>query len=230
MNIAAHELKTPLVPIISYLEMLLSDKQLTREQKEKVRICLSSAKRETSLVSDVLDISKLDENMLKFEFEAVDMAKILRETAKSLMPSIKRKKLRFNIDIPPKLPFAKADRKRIIQAVSNLINNAVKFTEKGYIGIQARKKVGNILISITDTGIGISKENQRKLFKKFFQVETSARREPGSTGLGLAISKGIIESHKGRIWAASKLGKGSTFFFTIPYIKPKIEKIKKRQI
>ena len=159
MNIAAHELKTPLVPIISYLEMLLNDKRMTRDQKEKLRICLSSAKREADLVSDILDISKLESGSLKFEFETIDMADLLKETTDGLGPAVKQKKLAFKADMPSKLPLVKGDRMRLTQVVSNLINNATKFTEKGGITVRVQKKEQEILVSVADTGMGISKEN-----------------------------------------------------------------------
>jgi signal transduction histidine kinase len=223
MNIAAHELKTPLVPIISYLEMLLNDKRIPRDQKEKIGICLSSAKREADLVSDILDISKLEAGSLKFEFETFDMAELLREATDGLGPAVKQKKLDFKVEVPPKLPLVKGDRRRLTQVVSNLINNATKFTEKGGITVQARREGQDILVNVTDTGMGISKENAKKLFTKFFQVDTAARRKHGGTGLGLAICKGIVQGHKGKMWVEGELGKGTTFFFTVPILQGKME-------
>ncbi len=229
MNIAAHELKTPLVPIISYLEMLLHDKRLKRDQKEKIGICLSSAKREADLVSDILDISKLEAGSLKFEFETVDMAELLREATDGLGPAVKQKKLAFRADIPSKLPSVRGDRRRLTQVVTNLINNATKFTEKGSITVQARREGEEILVNVTDTGMGISKENIKKLFTKFFQVDTAARRKHGGTGLGLAICEGIVQGHKGKMWVESELGKGATFFFTLPILQGKTEVKEKKQ-
>ena len=223
MNIAAHELKTPLVPIISYLEMLINDKRITRDQREKLEICLSSAKRETDLVSDILDISKLEAGSLKFEFETIDIIELLKEVTDGLGPAVKQKKLTFKVDMPSKLPLVNGDRRRITQVVSNLINNATKFTEKGGITVRAQKEDQDILVGVADTGMGISKENTRKLFTKFFQADTTARRKQGGTGLGLAICKGIVQGHKGKIWVESTLGKGTTFLFTVPFLQGKSE-------
>ncbi|MCH8003213.1 MAG: HAMP domain-containing histidine kinase [Nanoarchaeota archaeon] len=226
MNIAAHELKTPLVPIISYLEMLLNDKRLARDQKEKLRICLSSAKREADLVSDILDISKLEAGSLKLEFETLDMVELLKEITDGLGPAIRGKKLAFKVEVPSKLPLVRGDKRRLTQVVSNLINNATKFTDKGSITVRAQMEKQNILVSVIDTGMGISKENIHKLFTKFFQVDSTARRKQGGTGLGLAISKGIIQGHKGKLWVESDgIGKGTTFSFTVPYL-PTTEKEK----
>lgn len=229
MNIAAHELKTPLVPIISYLEMLLNDKRLARDQKEKIRICLSSAKREADLVGDILDISKLEAGSLKLEFETLDIVELLREATDGLEPAVKQKKLSFKTEIPSKLPFVKGDRRRITQVVTNLINNATKFTEKGGITVKAQTKGQEIVVSVADTGIGINKENTKKLFTKFFQVDTAARRKQGGTGLGLAICKGIVQGHKGKMWIESELGKGTTFFFTVPYLPTTAKETRKER-
>ena len=223
MNIAAHELKTPLVPIISYTEMMLADKRLPKDVKEKLKICLASAKREAELVGDILDITKLESETLKFEMEEFSMIEVLKEVTKSLEPAVKQKGLYLKAEIPSKLPIVNADRRRIIQVLNNLINNATKFTEKGGITVKAVDQDKEILISVADTGMGISKENVKKLFTKFFQVDTSERRKQGGTGLGLAICKGIIEGHKGKMWVESELGKGATFYFTVPCI----QKIKK---
>ena len=226
MNIAAHELKTPLVPIISYIEMLLDDKRIPKDAKEKLKICLSSAKREADLVSDILDISKLESGTLKLEMENADIAGLLKEIGDGLSPAVKQKGIYFKMDVPSKLPIVYVDRRRLMQVVSNLINNATKFTEKGGITLKARAQGKDVLVSVEDTGMGISKENLKKLFTKFFQVDSTARRKQGGTGLGLAICKGIIEGHKGKIWAESVLGKGTSFNFTIPCIAVKGERVK----
>lgn len=221
MNIAAHELKTPLVPIISYTEMLLEDKRLPKDVKEKLKICLASAKREADLVSDILDISKLESGTMKLEVEDVDMVDMLKEVTQGMAPAVKQKNLYFKAEIPSKLPIARVDMRRIIQVISNLINNATKFTEKGGITVKAIDDGKNIIISVSDTGMGISPENLKKLFTKFFQVDTTERRKQGGTGLGLAICKGIIEGHKGKIWIESTMGKGTTFSFSVPHLGKK---------
>jgi len=200
MNIAAHELKTPLVPIISYLEMLLDEKGLTPSQMEKLRICLSSAKREADLVSDILDITKLESGSMKFELETLEISPILKEAVMGLVPAVKQKNIYLKSEIPSKLPLVRADRRRLTQVLTNLINNSTKFTEKGGITVKAEAKPQEIIISVKDTGMGISKENLKKLFTKFFQVDSSARRAQGGTGLGLAICEGIVKGHRGKLW------------------------------
>lgn len=217
MNIAAHELKTPLIPILTYLEMILEDKNLKPEHRKKLEICLTSAKREVDLVSDILDISKVEAGSLKLEFDRVDIAKLLNEAIEGLKPAAEAKKIYLKGDIS-ELPPTKGDWRRLTQVVTNFINNATKFTDKGGITVKAEVKGKDILVSVSDTGIGISQKNVKKLFTKFFQADTSARRKHPGTGLGLAISKGIIEGHKGKIGVKSELEKGSTFYFTIPIV------------
>jgi len=216
MNIAAHELKTPLVPIVGYLEIILKDKDMKAEHKKLLKICLNSAKREVDLVNDILDISKIESGSLKMELEEVDLLDLLKEAVESMQPGVHKNKIYLKGIFPSSLPTITADPRRLMQVINNLINNATKFTIKGGITIKAEKKDNEILISVTDTGMGISKENVEKLFTKFFQADTSERREKGGTGLGLAISKGIIENHGGKMWINSVLGKGTTFFFTLP--------------
>ncbi|OYT42133.1 MAG: hypothetical protein B6U86_00895 [Candidatus Altiarchaeales archaeon ex4484_43] len=123
-----------------------------------------------------------------------------------------------------RLPSIQGDKNRLMQVLTDLIDNAIKFTEKGGIVIEARREKDNILVKVKDTGIGISKENINKLFTKFYQVDSSLSRRYGGTGLGLAICKKIVEAHGGKIWVDSELGKGSTFQFTLPVKKqtPKI--------
>ena len=221
MNIAAHELRTPLVPIITYLEMLLNDKRLTPDQKEKIEIRFNSAKRESALVDDILDISKIESETLKFELEKVNMSELLKEATGGLALPIRQKKLDYKLKIPSNLPMVNADRGRITQVITNLINNATKFTEKGYISVIAQVKGTDIFVSVEDTGMGMSEKDRKKMFTKFFQADTSTRRKQGGTGLGLAICKEIMQGHKGNIGVKSTLGKGTTFFFTIPYIPQK---------
>jgi signal transduction histidine kinase len=227
MDIAAHELKTPLVPIIGYLEMLLDGKNLNKDQRDKMRLALSAARREKDLVDDILDISKIDSGTMKFEFDVVQPSQIIRDCAESLRPFAKQKGISLVVQVPAKLPPIKADARRISQVVTNFANNAIKFTEKGSVTVKAHLMGGQIRVAVTDTGIGISSENVKKLFTKFFQADTSARRKYGGTGLGLAISKGIIESHGGKVSVESVLGKGTTFSFVIPILTEKTKKIKR---
>jgi len=215
-NIAAHELGTPLVPILGYSEMLLKEK-LPAHIKEKIEIIYQSALREKRLVDDILNISKLEAGEMKFEMEKTDLLPLLKSVVSGFIPEAKSKGLNLKSELPITLPKVFADLNRLIQVTNNLCNNAIKFSEKGTITIKASVQRKNIRIEITDSGQGIKKENFKNIFSKFFQVEEVTTRKTKGTGLGLAICKEIIVAHHGKIWAESKgLGKGSTFIFTLP--------------
>jgi len=130
---------------------------------------------------------------------------------------IERKQLQLEIDVPPDLPLVQADRRRVLQVLNNLVSNAYKYTrEGGRISIAARCVDGFLQIDVSDTGVGISPEDQQRLFTRFFRADNPMRDEVGGTGLGLAISKSFVEMHGGRIWVKSELNVGSTFSFTLP--------------
>ena len=131
---------------------------------------------------------------------------------------IEQKGLALTLELDEKLPKIQFDRERIIQVLTNLINNAVKFTEKGSIKIQTAKADNFILVSVKDTGIGIKESDIPFLFERFKQLDSGMNRKTGGTGLGLSISKGIVERHNGKIWVESKVGEGSIFGFTLPII------------
>ncbi|MDI6883536.1 MAG: HAMP domain-containing sensor histidine kinase [Hadesarchaea archaeon] len=218
MNIAAHELKTPLVPMVGYLHLIDRDK-LGREDRESLDIAIRNTKRLQRLVEDILDIAKLESKVMKFNMEEIQTANLARDAAASAAPFAKEKKIALNTKVPSKLPPIVGDAGRLTQVLTNLLNNAIKFTDQGSVTLVARKKGDQIVIEVIDTGIGISRKDQSKLFTKFYQADTSARRKYGGTGLGLAICKEIVKAHKGKIWVKSRLGHGSTFGFSLPIKK-----------
>jgi len=135
-----------------------------------------------------------------------------------MRPSVKKKNLKFITTIPEDLPNIMGDRHRLSQVLKNLIGNALKFTDNGHISITAKKEKDHILIAIEDTGIGISKDEIKKIFTKFYQAYSGDDRKNEGVGLGLFICREIIKKHNGEIWAESELGKCSTFFIKLPYI------------
>jgi signal transduction histidine kinase len=126
------------------------------------------------------------------------------------------KRLALNVQVPDDLPMGKGDDRRIAQVLLNLVGNAIKFTEVGEVRVKAVAADGRFSVSVSDTGPGISEADQQKIFEEFQQVDTSSTRQKGGTGLGLSIAKRIVEMHGGRTWVESSLGKGSTFWFTLP--------------
>ncbi|MEM2760403.1 MAG: HAMP domain-containing sensor histidine kinase [Nitrososphaerales archaeon] len=214
-----HELKTPLVPIQGYSELLLDGTlgELTEEQKDKIRIMHESSLSLSQLIQDLLDARRLELDQMKFSKEKVDAKELVYHAVEIMLPEVARKgaKIRTQIEKPITVT---CDRDRIVQVLTNLIKNSVKFVQeqKGIIEIEVREQNGEALFSVKDNGIGIPKDKQEGLFKKFYQVDTGARRKPGGTGLGLAICKGIVEGQGGRIYVDSDTNKGATFYFTLP--------------
>ncbi len=220
MNIGAHELKTPLIPIVGYLDMMKDGKNLNDSQKTQIKTCLRNAKRLQLLVNDILDMSKLEAGSMKFEMGKVDILSVIKNSVTDMKEEAKKQGMELKSELPDSLPEITADEYRITQVLTNLINNAIKYNRpKGSITVSASRGDGKIKVSVSDTGIGISKKDMKKLFTKFFQADTSARRKHGGTGLGLAICRSIVRHHGGKIWTESKLGKGSRFIFTLPIKK-----------
>ena len=219
MNIAAHELKTPLTPMIAYLDLLITEKKgkITPEQKETLQIITRNLDRLKRLINDILDISRLEAQAMKMEITKVNMTTVLKQTATEYKPAVEKKGLKIITKIPEKMPKIQGDYGRLRQVVGNLLNNAVKFTDKGTITLSATAEKEGIRVTVTDTGKGINDKDLPKLFEKFFQAETSPERKAEGTGLGLTIVKGIIETHKGKVFITSTYGKGTTIGFYLPY-------------
>lgn len=224
VSIMTHEMKAPLFPIMGYTDLILKGKmgKTSKKQKEKIGVIAKSAANLNKLVYDMLDMSKIELHKMKLDIAKEDLADIAKESQDEFALKAREKKIGIKLECPARCP-AYCDRKRIVQVINNLVGNAIKFApEKGLIIIGVKKEKESAVVSIKDNGIGISKEDQKRLFKRFSQVRKGeAKKVSGGTGLGLAISKGIVELHHGRIWVESEPGKGSTFIFTIPLGKPK---------
>jgi PAS domain S-box-containing protein len=227
MNIAAHELKSPVTPIKGYLDLIISDKNTSEQIKGWAKISLRNAERLLKLVNDILDVSRLDTDTMRFEMEKLDTVEILNEISEDMKAVVEGKGLKFISNIPKDLPSIMGDRFRFSQVLKNLFVNSVKFTDNGSISIDAKKENDYILISVNDTGIGISKNELKKIFNKFYQAYTGDDRKNEGTGLGLFICKEILKKHNAEIWAESELGKGSQFYIKLPYIHKMIVNLEK---
>lgn len=224
LNIVSHELKTPLTAIHAHLELLEDSRKAL---PEPVLVSFEAIKRNCSqlktLISNLLEISRIEAKSFSLHITSTD----LEECISSVITKIKLLADKKNISLKTKigkLPKIKADKARIKQVLINLINNAIKFTEKGSITVTARKKGSNVQIDIKDTGIGIQKEKLEQIFEKFYQIDSSLGRRYGGTGLGLAIAKELVELHGGKMKVKSKLGKGSTFKVILPIKKVRGDK------
>ena len=218
MNIAAHELRSPVTPIKGYLDLIIHDNESNDKIKNWAKISLRNAERLLKLVNDILDVSRLDSDTMRFDMEKIDLVEFLNEIVEDVKPAIMNKKLEFFVNIPSPLPHVIGDKNRLSQVLKNLIGNALKFTDCGSISLNVEKKDNHIQIAVIDTGIGISKDELRKIFTKFYQAYTGEDRNNEGTGLGLFISKEIIKKHNGEIWAESEIGKGSRFIIQLPFV------------
>jgi PAS domain S-box-containing protein len=222
LTITSHELKTPLTPAKIQTQMMLQGDlgKLNKKQKKSFDIILRNITRLNELIEDILEISRIQAEGFKLKLSKIQLEKYIGLAVKSMIPVAEKRGLELNYKLD-NLPLIIADKKRITEVLINLIENAIKFTHKGKINIEAKREKGHILVKIKDTGIGISKKEYKKIFHSFTQLEGTYTRKYGGTGLGLSICKGIIKQHGGKIWVESILGKGSTFYFTLPIKKLK---------
>ncbi|MDD4954666.1 MAG: PAS domain S-box protein [Candidatus Omnitrophica bacterium] len=217
-SMVSHELRTPLTAIKESISIVMDGTagSLNDDQKNFLEMSRRNVDRLARLINDVLDYQKLESGKFEFHFLENDINEVIREVEKIMVSVAKDKGLDIVLKLEEDLPKIQCDRDKIVQVLANLINNAIKFTEKGGITISSAKLDNIVEIKVEDTGIGIKKEDLPRLFKAFEQLEAGKDRKTGSTGLGLAISKEIIERHKGEIWAESEIGRGSVFHFTLP--------------
>jgi len=218
MNIAAHELKSPVTPIKGYLDLIVSDEKSDEKIKKWAKISLRNAERLLRLVDDILDVSRLDNDTMKFEMRKIDPTSLFHEIGEDMTPSIEKKQLAFTKNLASDLPEILGDYLRLNQVLRNLFTNAIKFTDEGSIKLEAYRKDDNIVFEVSDTGIGMRKDEASNVFKKFYQTETSDNRKHEGTGLGLFICKEILKKHHGDIQVDSTLGKGSRFIVTLPIL------------
>ena len=214
----SHELRTPLNSIIGFSRVMLRgiDGPLTEMQNTDLTSIYNSGQHLLGLINNILDISKIEAGKMELSIEPVNLVDVAKTVMSTAIALIKDKPIKLESDVPQDLPTVMADQTRIRQIILNLVSNAAKFTEKGFIRLRMTPAPQEVLISVTDTGIGIPADKLGHIFEEFTQVDASTTRKYGGTGLGLAITRSFVEMHKGRIWVESELGVGSTFTFTLP--------------
>ena len=214
----SHELRTPLNSIIGFTGILLQQLSgpINAEQTKQLTMVRTSANHLLSLISDVLDISKIEAGQLKTARELFHLADAVTRVTQSIRPLAEKKRLTLDLQLDEAVGRMVSDQRRVEQVLLNLLSNAVKFTETGGITVRAVREEGSYLVSVTDTGIGISPEDQDRLFKPFRQIDSGLARKYEGTGLGLSICKKLVELMGGTVWLESQPGKGSTFGFRLP--------------
>lgn len=222
----SHELRTPLNSIIGFNSILLNEMAgpLNFEQKKQLKMVKGSSQHLLALINDVLDMSKIEAGELVLTITEVNYRNVILQAVNALHPLADAKNIKLDFEIDEQLEMIQCDERRILQVIINLINNAIKFSEKGVVKISAKLTNENVVTSVSDCGIGIKAEDVSKLFQPFTQLKTGTNREYEGSGLGLSISRKIIELLHGTIGVESKLGTGSTFTFTIPLNQEKTKR------
>ena len=216
----SHELRTPLTTILGYLEMLSSGMygDVTPKMNKKFENMLEQVKRINLLVSTMLEMSRLQKKTLTLDFENVNIAMITREVLEELEPQIREKNHSMSVLFGSELPLVQADRLRIHDVVENMISNAIKYTDPGgKIVIGSDILNGKVHLWVRDNGVGISDEEQPKLFDRFFLADAGLTRGDGRVGIGLYTSREVVKRHGGEMWFNSKKGAGSTFHIALPF-------------
>lgn len=219
VSVVSHELKLPMTSIKGYSDLMLSGATgaLNENQSNFLTTIRNNVNRMATLVSDLTDISRLESGNLRIEPRAVPVWDVIDEVVTLTRTQVEQKKQTLTLDIPEGLPKAWCDRNRLAQVLTNLISNANKYTpEGGVLTVQALQVDGMIQIKVQDNGLGMTPEDQEKLFSKFFRSADEKVREAPGTGLGLSITKNLIELQGGKIWFESEFRKGTTFYFTTP--------------
>jgi signal transduction histidine kinase/DNA-binding response OmpR family regulator len=232
LSTVSHELRTPLTSVLGFAKIIkkrLEDRifplvprddrkivQTIQQVDDNLRVVVSEGERLTKLIDDVLDLAKIEAGKLEWHMGDVAIGDVIDHATAATASLFDQKGLRLVKDVATDLPLVTGDRDRLIQVVINLISNAVKFTDEGTVTCRAVRDGGALVVSVIDTGVGITSSDQPKVFERFKQVGDTLTDKPKGTGLGLPICKEIVEHHGGRIWVESAIGAGSTFAFSVP--------------
>lgn len=234
LSSVSHELRTPLTSVVGFSRLIrrrldevvfpavpagdAKRDRAMRQVSENLGIIVEEGERLTTLINDTLDLAKIEAGRMEWRREPVDVAEVVARATSATASLLSGVGPEMIVEVDPGLPAPIGDRDRLIQVVINLISNAVKFTPAGSITCAARRDPagGGIVVSVTDTGVGIAPEDHARVFEQFGQAGDTLTDKPRGTGLGLAICREIVEHHGGRLWLESDVGKGATFSFTLP--------------
>lgn len=217
IDVVTHELNTPLATTAGYLSMIteLPEDQINPTVLKLAKKSFDATKRMSKIVKDLIDSSQ---TIGESKVQAIQIEELLEKIVADFSELAKEHNVELIVRPPKKipLPLVITDPLSTRIIISNLIDNAIKFTKKGEVAVQADLDKGKMLVKVSDTGAGINKEDQKRIFDKFYQADSSRTREAGGTGVGLFIVKSLVEKQGGAIWVESKEGEGSTFYFTLP--------------
>jgi signal transduction histidine kinase len=221
VSVAAHELRRPLSPIIGYVELLLEEDvgPLGDEQREYLEIVQRGARRLVDVTNNLLDLTRIEAGRVELVLQPRSLPALVELVAAEWEPQLEAKAQRLTLRAPPGLPPVWCDETRAAQIISNLLDNASKYTPDGGsigIGVASADEDGFVQLFVTDNGVGISPEDQGKLFSRFFRAGSASLTGAGGAGLGLYITRSLVELHGGRIWFESEPDQGSTFHVTFP--------------
>ncbi len=219
VSAVSHELRTPLTSIKGYAAILMAGKlgAVPEAVKERLGKIDKHSDSLTKLINDLLDISRIESGKAGMKLEKLNLQGVVDEAIDIIAPQIKEKNIQLSKNIPKGLPACLADKAPLERVLTNLLGNAIKFTpEKGKISIKAGENKGFLQIDVSDSGIGITEEDLVSIFEEFYRADNAINQKLKGTGLGLPLVKRIVEAHKGKIWARSKPGKGTTFSFILP--------------
>jgi signal transduction histidine kinase len=226
LSIVSHELRTPLTSISAYADLIARDrdKNLTERQHKQVEVIRRSTTRLKYLIGDLLDVSKIETGTIALTQSRFDLRDVVREVVESLQPVLQGKGQLIESDVCEAQLVVNADRQRVLQVFSNLVENASKYSPEGTpIAVDAHAEGESAVVTVTDNGSGISEEDRAQLFTPFFRANNEATRSEPGTGLGLALVKRLTELHGGFVEVDSELGQGSAFTVILPLADAKTE-------
>ena len=222
INIAAHELRTPLAILMGHADLLENDVK-DPAIRTRLQIIVRNALRLRGLIDVLLDLRHLQTGEARLRVSRFEMQDLVEEVLSDFRPTSEERELSIRVDIPIDLPAVQSDRGKTQYALTNLIDNAIRFTPNGgQVGVDVAVHESDLQIAVWDTGVGIHEEDFEQIFRPFYQVEDSLTREHEGMGVGLSIAKDMIELCGGRIWLESVVSKGSRFTFTIPLQQQRI--------
>jgi two-component system, OmpR family, phosphate regulon sensor histidine kinase PhoR len=218
----SHEFRTPLTAIQGFAETLLAGAIDDSQNRTRfLEIILEHSRRLARLTEDLLMLSKMDAERLELEIRRLSVSQLIESCLETAQRRAAEKDLRISVNTPQHLPDIAGDRRRLAEVLQNLLDNAIQYTlPGGQIMLSAETGEDEVVLTVSDTGIGIPQADQPRIFERFYRVDVARSREAGGTGLGLAIAKHLVEIHGGRLWVDSEVGQGSQFHFSVPFFDP----------